>query len=447
MQEQCDRAKEETNDVLAQARAAIDDIDDAMRQLFCRRMEQVRHVGAWKQANGLPVLDSGREAEILARQCAAVPDATLAPGYGALLQCEMALSRAYQALWEIQAAERTVAGAQMVPLPVPGGVCPIYVGDGLLARADTWLGAFHRVLILTDDGVPGAYVAQVQQACRRATVLCLPQGEGSKSMASLQEVLSAMAEAQLDREDALVSLGGGMVGDLGGLAAALYMRGIAHYLIPTTLLAQVDASVGGKCAVNMQGAKNLAGLFSFPRAVLIDPLLLQSLPPRQMASGMAEIIKMAVTLDAGLFARLEQQPPFSNLEETVLHAIRLKAAVVSRDAHEAGERRVLNYGHTWGHALESAAQGALLHGEAVALGMLPFAAPAVRGRLLALYRRVGLPCTAHPDLARAREALLHDKKRQGETCLCVTVPEVGRYTIQPFAWDALAALWEEKQNG
>ena len=247
----------------------------------------------------------------------------------------------------------------------------ITVARGALARVATLFNLDRRVLVLTDSGVPAAYAAAVAATCREATVVTIPEGEGSKSLDTLGALLSRMIEAGLTRTDALVAVGGGVVGDLGGYAAASYMRGIDFYNIPTTLLSQVDSSIGGKTAVNHGAVKNIVGAFYQPRGVLIDPDLLSTLPARQMASGMAEIIKMAATCDANLFADLEADDPYAHLEEIIPRALAIKQRVVEEDPTERGLRRVLNFGHTVGHGIEAAAQGSLYHGECVALGMLP----------------------------------------------------------------------------
>ena len=232
------------------------------------------------------------------------------------------------------------------------------------------------------------------------------------------------------RADAVVAVGGGVVGDLGGFVAASYMRGVDFYNIPTTLLSQVDSSIGGKTAVDFRGVKNIIGAFHQPRGVLIDPALLKTLDERQMASGMAEIIKMAATSDEGLFSLLEEsEDPFALLDEIIPAALRIKKAVVEADEREGGLRRILNFGHTVGHGIESAAGGRLLHGECVALGMLPMTTPAMQKRLLALYRRVGLPTSFRFSVSDTLSAIRHDKKAAGDAISYVFVPSAGSYTL------------------
>ena len=306
----------------------------------------------------------------------------------------------------------------------------IHIGRGLLSRVGEYFSLDRRVLILTDDGVPAAYAEAVADACRTPTLVTVPQGEESKALSVWEDVLAVMLGEGFTRADAVVAVGGGVVGDLGGFVAASYMRGVDFYNIPTTLLSQVDSSIGGKTAVDFRGVKNIIGAFHQPRGVLIDPALLKTLDERQMASGMAEIIKMAATSDEGLFSLLEEsEDPFALLDEIIPAALRIKKAVVEADEREGGLRRILNFGHTVGHGIESAAGGRLLHGECVALGMLPMTTPAMQKRLLALYRRVGLPTSFRFSVSDILSAIRHDKKAAGDAISYVFVPSAGSYTL------------------
>ena len=266
-------------------------------------------------------------------------------------------------------------------------------------------------------------------------------------------------EAELTRDDCVLAVGGGVVGDLAGFAASVYLRGIDWYNLPTTLLAMVDAAVGGKTAVNLGGVKNAAGSFWPPKAVWLDPALLDTLPRRQLANGLAEAVKMALTHDAALFARFEDPAGiplpvtveitsypagYGAIEEIIAACLRIKSAVVAADEREAGLRRVLNFGHTLGHGIEAAAGGSLLHGECVALGMLPMCAPPLRERLRAVLERLGLPTSVNfqaidPEAILAAAA--HDKKGAGDGSITtVYVPEPGRYEFRRLSPEQLRAL-------
>lgn len=307
----------------------------------------------------------------------------------------------------------------------------IFVSRGLLSAVGSLLSLDRRVLILTDDGVPADYAKTVAAACARPTILTLPSGEASKSAENFLKILTVMLENGFTRTDAVVAVGGGVVGDLAGFAAACFMRGVDFYNIPTTLLSQVDSSIGGKTAIDLAGYKNVVGAFYQPKRVLIDPELLRTLDPRQTAGGMAEIIKMAATSDPALFARLENGFSEEELPEIILSALRIKQAVVEQDEREGGLRRILNFGHTLGHGIESVAGlSSLLHGECVALGMLPMTAPALRPRLSALLTRYGLPTRYTGDLDAALAAVAHDKKMAGDEIRYVYVPALGEYEFR-----------------
>ena len=328
---------------------------------------------------------------------------------------------------------------------LPGEEYDILAGHGMAARAGEVLALNRRVLVVTDDGVPPAYAARVCEDCAHPVPVCLPAGEASKSMDGFATLLRAMTDAGFTRTDAVVAVGGGVVGDLSGFAASCYMRGVDFYNIPTTLLSQVDSSVGGKTAINFAGIKNIVGSFYQPKRVLIDPDLLDTLPPRQFSNGMAEIVKMAMTSDAGLLSLLEAEGVGpGNLLTVICRALDIKRKVVEQDEKESGLRRILNFGHTLGHGIESA-EGLtdLLHGECVALGMIPMTAPALRERLCALLARFGLPTRYTGDLDRALAAVVHDKKKSGDELHYVYVSAPGQCEIRHASVPEFSAMVRE----
>ena len=218
----------------------------------------------------------------------------------------------------------------------------VTVGGGLLQEAGRLFNLNRKVLVVTDEGVPKEYSQTVLDQCAEGHLLVLPQGDGSKSLANLELILASLLKHGFTRSDAVVSVGGGMVGDIAGFAAACYMRGVEYYNVPTTLLAQVDSSVGGKTAVNFHGVKNIVGAFHHPSGVLVDPSVLRTLPPRLFAEGMAEVIKMAATSDSSLFRLLEETDSIDSiLTEVIQSALRIKLDVVARDPSETGLRAVL----------------------------------------------------------------------------------------------------------
>lgn len=323
---------------------------------------------------------------------------------------------------------------------------PIILDSGVLSHAGEHLALARRVLVVTDSGVPEEYAETVAGACRQARICTVPAGESSKNMRSYQQLLGEMLALGMGRGDCVVAVGGGMVGDLAGFAAATYMRGVDFYNVPTTLLAQVDSSVGGKTAIDMNGVKNIVGVFHQPRAVLIDTDTLRSLSRRQMAAGLAESVKMAMTCDAALLELIESSSDLTaDLPEIIARSLSIKARVVEQDPTEQGLRRVLNFGHTIGHAVESCAGGKLLHGECVAMGMLPVCGPALRPRLTNILRKCGLPTGCGFTPRQFLPYLLHDKKAFSDGISVVMVDEPGSFRMEKQTPEEILRRWEETE--
>ena len=412
---------------LDQLRSDIDGIDEQLAELFCRRMETARQIAAYKQANGLPILDAQREADVLSRRSAMVKDGSLLPHYLAFQQGLMDLSKTYQ--------QSLLGGTPKLSLSEKLGY-DIVLERGCLARAKDDLSLDRCVLIVTDDGVPPQYVDVVMSQCRNAFAIRVPQGEASKSPEMLFSLLRQMQERGMTRNDCVVAVGGGMVGDLAGFAASIYMRGIDFYNIPTTLLSQVDSSIGGKTAIDLDGVKNMVGTFYRPQTVLIDPDVLSTLPRRELAAGMAEVVKMALTCDEDLFTWFEQEDPFQHLNTVIAHSLPIKASIVVADETERGLRRVLNFGHTIGHAIE-ATHPHLLHGECVALGMLPMCSPEVRRRLIPVLQKIDLPITCAIDRQAIERVIWHDKKADSDGFTVTEVTDLGHFTMKHMGVDEL----------
>lgn len=306
----------------------------------------------------------------------------------------------------------------------------IDIGRGLTDRAGEIFKLDRRVFIITDSGVPSEYAKRVAAQCRDSVIDTIPEGESSKSMGMLERLLTNMAGCGMTRTDCVVAVGGGVVGDIACLAAALYMRGVDFYNIPTTLLSQVDSSIGGKCAVNLGGIKNTVGVFNQPKGVIIDPDLLASLPQRQLANGLAEAIKMALTSDGKLFSLIEGGKVEENIEEIIIRSLKIKKSVVEADEREGGVRKILNFGHTVGHGIEAEADGKLYHGECVALGMSAVCSDEVRERLVPLLKKVGLPTEYDGDIDAALALIAHDKKCDGDKISVIYVDSIGSYRIE-----------------
>jgi len=311
----------------------------------------------------------------------------------------------------------------------------IHVGPGLLGEAAALLAPLARgpVPVVTDSNVAALHLATLLGGGLEARPIVIEPGEASKSFQGLQHLVGELLATGLDRGGLLVALGGGVIGDLAGFAAGVFMRGVAYAQIPTTLLAQVDSSVGGKTAINTMQGKNLVGLFHQPSIVIADTELLKTLPRREVVAGYAEVVKYGALGDRAFFEWLETHGAAAlagdgaAMAQAVAQSCRMKAAIVSRDERESGERALLNLGHTFGHALEAATEYSerLLHGEGVAIGMvLAFRLSARLGlcpaaetdRLVAHLRKAGLP-TSIADIAGARpqpgaliDLMRHDKK-------------------------------------
>ncbi|GIX34481.1 MAG: 3-dehydroquinate synthase [Lysobacteraceae bacterium] len=299
---------------------------------------------------------------------------------------------------------------------------PIHIAPGLLQQTERITAALggRHVLLLSDANVAPLHAPAVRRALSRHrwSETVLPPGEGEKNLDRFGEVVRALAELGASRDATLIALGGGVIGDLGGFAAACWMRGIRLVQMPTTLLAMVDSSVGGKTAIDLPQGKNLVGAFHQPSAVLIDTDTLATLPDRELRAGLAEVVKYGAILDADFFAWLERHAEDllarepAALVEAIERSCRHKAAVVARDETEQGERALLNFGHTFGHALEAEqAFAGLRHGEAVAIGMvraawlsarLGLSADADTLRLVRLLQRLGLPTAPPPGLDPVR---------------------------------------------
>lgn len=308
----------------------------------------------------------------------------------------------------------------------------IVVRRGSLGRVNQLANLDRKVLVVTDTGVPRTYVDTVLAQCGQGVEVCVDQGEGSKSFACLEKLLCTMLENGFSRSDAVLALGGGVVGDLAGFAAACYMRGVDFINCPTTTLSQIDSSIGGKTAVNLAGTKNVVGAFHQPRLVVADPDTLATLPRRHFVNGLAEAVKAGLIADEKLFCLFETGDADKDLEEILYRSLMVKKEVVENDERETGRRAVLNFGHTIGHGIESAEHlGGLYHGECVALGMLPMIEDeALRRRTKAVYEKLGLPASIRYDGDEIFRFACHDKKAAAGFVTVVKVPELGRVCLE-----------------
>ena len=305
----------------------------------------------------------------------------------------------------------------------------IVVEKGSLKNASNHLDLNRKVLILTDSGVPKMYSEAVLKCCKEGYVYVIKQGEKSKSFKSYTEILKFMVEKSFTRRDLVVCVGGGVCGDLGGFVASTYMRGIDFYNVPTTLLSQLDSSIGGKVAIDFEGIKNIVGAFYQPKKVLIDMDTLKTLEKRQLYAGLCEGIKMAACCDKELFELIENSTDLEkDLEKIIIGGLKIKADVVEKDPKEKNLRKVLNFGHTIGHAVESHS-GELLHGECVSIGMLYFSSKSVRERLKRVLEKYNLPTSYNADFNELTEYINRDKKSKGDSVSVIAVKEIGSFEI------------------
>lgn len=342
---------------------------------------------------------------------------------------------------------------QTIHVGLDGRSYPIAIGTGIFRRIGTALhaaGFAKRYAIISDDRVASLYGRQLQEILIHADLACelitFPHGEASKRLDAIERLAGQLAERGFDRKDGLIALGGGVTGDMTGFLAAIYMRGIPFVQIPTSLLAQVDSSVGGKTGVDLPHGKNLLGVFYQPRAVFIDTEVLRTLPMEEFLGGMAEVIKYGAAMDAEFFSWLEHQREaiFALDPAAIVPMIRrcceLKAKVVEQDEREGGLRRILNFGHTIGHAVEAASGYRLIHGFAVAIGMRAVAELAARigvadssivRRIEQLLRAYRLPVDipAECDRAALRVYLSIDKKTVDGRIFFVLPEQIGKVRI------------------
>ena len=325
-----------------------------------------------------------------------------------------------------------------IPVELGKNSYAVTVERGALSRVDTYMKLDRKTLIVTDSGVPAQYAQTVAGCCRAPVIVTIPQGEGSKTLANFEMLCRTMLQNGFTRTDCVVAVGGGVVGDLAGFAAASFMRGIDFYNIPTTVLSQVDSSIGGKVAIDLDNIKNCVGAFHQPKAVVIDPEVLNTLPARQVANGLAEAVKMAVNFNEELLQLFETDDPIANIDRIIAESLKVKAMVVKADERESGLRRVLNFGHTIGHGIETAAGlDALYHGECVGLGMLPMCSDDLRPRVAAILEKLGLPTTCRVDPDAVWEAMSHDKKLSGSTITVVLSEKAGTFELRSMPMEEL----------
>ncbi len=319
----------------------------------------------------------------------------------------------------------------IIPLLLGKDSYDIVLERGAIKKAAELFDIKGKVLVVTDSGVPGVYAQTVAAQFASSFIFTFPQGECNKNFDTYKSICEALVEHSFTRKDAVIAVGGGVVGDMAGFAASTYMRGIDFYNIPTTLLSQVDSSIGGKTAIDFCGVKNIIGAFYQPKGVIVDPDVLSTLDIRQIRNGLAESLKMGICFDRELFGIFRRGSYIDDLDRIIELSLRIKKKVVEEDEKESGLRKSLNFGHTIGHGIEGAALGELLHGECVALGILPMCVgDSIRKEVADILTDIGLP-TQHPfDRSRVEEIISHDKKSQGDRITVVKCGEIGSFFFE-----------------
>lgn len=306
----------------------------------------------------------------------------------------------------------------------------IYLEKGLLEQLHDYIDCQRKIFIISDDNVPECYQQTVSKQFPNSYLHIVKHGEGAKSFAVLEDCLTQMLRRNFSRKDLVIALGGGVIGDLAGFVAASYMRGIDFINIPTTTLSQIDSSIGGKVAINLDGIKNCVGAFYQPEMVLIDPLVLNTLPKRHFYNGLVEAIKAGLIQDKELFELFQQEE--LDIEQIIYRSLLVKKYVVEQDETEQGLRKILNFGHTIGHAYESYYHlRDYYHGECVALGMMAILKnPEIKERLSKILERLQIDTTCDAKKDKVFTYLGKDKKADHDQITIVKVEQIGHAELE-----------------
>jgi 3-dehydroquinate synthase len=319
----------------------------------------------------------------------------------------------------------------------------VLIERGLIHSVSTITPTHSKVVILTDRLVPMQWVSSVIDQFDDPLLITVPEGESSKTLRRVELIVDEMLDAGCHRDTVLLALGGGVIGDLGGFVASVFMRGIPYVQIPTTLLAQIDSSVGGKVAVNTALAKNVIGGFYPPNVVCIDPDVLLTLPKEEFANGMAELIKYGLILDATLFELIENETILQQLPETIYRAVSLKKQVVEADERESHYRQILNFGHSIAHAIEKASNHSIPHGQAVAMGMaMMIQGKPFEERVLKVLKRYGLSTSYSENPVALIDYILKDKKASTDGISEIFVREIGSCEIEKISYESMKTILE-----
>jgi len=314
----------------------------------------------------------------------------------------------------------------------------VFLENGIISRLGDYLKDDVRYFIITDLNVAHLYLDSVTKQMKKYDLYLLSSGENSKNYGEVENIINRMLEADIQKYDFIISLGGGVVGDIAGFVAAIYKRGIRFVSIPTTLMAQVDSALGGKCGIdftaNHQSYKNQIGTVYHPEAIFVDPMILKTLPKAEYLSGMAEVVKYGLCFSKKLF---EQLFGAFDLEEVIFQCLNIKAKITEKDEFDENLRMTLNYGHTVGHGLESFSQFSLSHGKAVAIGMLwETRQPEIKTRLRDLYQKLGIDGAFDFSMKDLTDFINKDKKMENENIRIPVLRSVGLIEMETKPLDA-----------
>ncbi len=424
-------------------REEIDKIDAEMQILFNKRMQCSKEIAKYKADNSLNIYDENRESNKILNSANCLNNDNLRPYYADFLKNTMRISRQFQ-LNELNCNTNNnlTVTDDCITVKSLHGKYNIYIKKGGINSAGNLFNLNRKVLIVTDSGIPKNYINCVKKQCNTVFVYTFTAGEQSKNLTTVRKIISFMLKNDFSRNDCIVAVGGGVTSDIAGYTASCYMRGIDFYNIPTTLLSQIDASIGSKTGVNFKNCKNTIGAFYSPKGIIIDSFLLKTLPKRHISNGIAEAVKIGLSLDSELFSIIKNDDFECCSDSIITRSILAKKHIVECDEREENLRRVLNFGHTIGHAIELSCNG-LLHGECVAVGMLPFCSNQVRNELITVLNKYNIPNTAKINLKKAENALKHDKKTENTTINAVFVNKIGEFEFKKIDYcEALNKLKE-----
>ena len=408
-------------------RNEISKIDDEFSKLFESRISLLDKVIDYKNINQLPIFNPAVEKEKISRSLKSINNPEVKFYYEKFLLSTMNISKMYQS--------NKVSSLEIF---LDDSCYEIILEKGAIDNITKYLDLDRKVLIISDDLIPQKYIDTVKNQINDYHIFIIPHGDNNKSLENYSKIMSYLIENNFSRNDAIIALGGGVVGDLAGFVSSTYKRGIDFYNIPTSLLAMVDSSIGGKTAINFDGYKNMVGSFYQPKKVIIDPNTLLTLNKRELYSRLVEAIKMGATNDKELFELIENSSNlFEDIESIIRKSLLIKKDVILKDTYEKNIRKVLNFGHTIGHAIESISKFSLLHGECVGIGMLYFSSKSVRDRIEKVLKKYDLPISYDVSKELLIDNIIKDKKMNKDSISIIKVNEIGSFIIEDVNIDEI----------